>query len=161
MRILLGCGELQEHGPEDVVNVDIFPSEHVDRVFDLNEPLDYPEGSVDAIYCYHTFEHLKRDGIEKVVASWYRILKSGSQLILELPDFDALCQWALNDPENDEPVRNVFGSQDRMGQVHLWGWNELRLRRLFEPVGFRVEFAEPKDYHAAECPSLRMEAMKP
>lgn len=158
-RLHLGCGGKYLKG---YVNIDIFAMEgKVDRIFDLSYPLDYPDNSVEVIESYHLFEHLPYQRIGDAVGSWYRVLKVGSKLIMEMPDFDKVIAKLSKNPNDEEVLKYLFGSQDRVGQQHNWGWNKKRLQKLLKGVGFKkVVFEKPQDYHSKSEPCLRVEATK-
>lgn len=158
MKLNLGCGAKKMQG---YVNIDISSSVTPDRVFDLSQPLDYEDDSIDEIVSFQMFEHLPVDKVPDVLASWYRILKPGGRLIMELPDFDVCIRWYLEEG-SDLSLRWIFGSQDRMGQQHLWGWNKLRLYDALSKAGFEgVESTAPQDrVHADEGPCIRVETKK-
>lgn len=159
-KLHLGCGDVRLPG---YANIDMHESKAVDLKLDLSYPLpDYIlPGSVSEILGYHLFEHLPFCRIEQVVTSWFRALRPGGKLILEMPDFDATVRRYLNSPNDNVILANIFGSQEHEGQFHHWGWNKIRLKFLFEGVGFKdVIFKEPTDYHAKLEPCLRCEATK-
>lgn len=160
MKLHLGCGPDYKEG---YVNIDLdeFPNCKVDRKFNLEEPLDYPDNSVEEISAYHLFEHLRFSKIEAVINSWYRVLAPGGKLIMEMPDFDQVLEKAVQNPNDNVALASIFGSQDREGQYHHWGWNKTRLKFMLEGVGFKdVTFPPPQDYHKDLEPCLRVEATK-
>lgn len=160
----LGCGGIYKQRTEDFewINIDIFDGEgKVDRIFDLSKPLDFDSNSVALIEGYHIFEHLPYSSIEIIVESWYRVLENGGKIILEMPDFDGLIERLSKDPNNEQTLKYVFGSQERDGQYHHWGWNKTRLEKLLIGIGFKnIQFPPPQDYHKEEAPCLRVEAEK-
>lgn len=158
MKLHLGCGEQYKEG---YVNIDAFSGVRADRYFDLSRPLDYEENSVEEILAYHLIEHLPFGNINKILDSWYKVLKPGGKLILEFPDFDKLIKQ-YQESESYASLEWIFGTQDRMGQTHLWGWNERRMIDLLRSTGFmEVKSVEPQDKTHTEGPILRIEAIKP
>lgn len=159
MKLHLGCGGIYKEG---YVNIDRDEYEgKVDRKFDLSQPLDYEDNSVEVIEAYHLFEHLPFSTIEAVVTSWYRVLKPGGKLIMEMPDFDGVIALVNQRPNDNSVLASIFGSQAREGQFHHWGWNKTRLKFALEGTGFKdVIFPAPTDYHKNLEPCLRVEATK-
>jgi len=159
LKLNLGCGSDYR---QDYVNIDKYTVNFkVDRVFDCNEPLDYLDESVEEILVIHLLEHLRPKGIDRVVKSWHRVLKTGGKLILELPDFDEIAKRALENPTDDEILKWGFGNQERPGQDHYWGWNKIRLLNLLKKAGFnKITFTEPQNYRKEQMSCLRVEAIK-
>ena len=159
MNLNLGCGSDYREG---YINIDNYTANlKIDRVFDCNEPLDYPDESVEEILAIHLLEHLRPKGIDRVVKSWYRVLKKGGKLIIELPDFDSELKQALENQTDSGILKWIFGNQERPGQDHLWGWNKIRLLNLLRDAGFnRIDFTEPQDYRKEQEPCLRVKAIK-
>ena len=138
-----------------------------DRVFNLEEPLDYPTGTIDEIAAYHVIEHLNHLKVPIAVASWVRCLKKGGKLIIECPDFDAVIgkyEEAVFDHKDKGKetlwLEWIFGDDTRPGQQHRWGYNIERLLGLFEGLPVDAEAFTPMDYHQNEGPCLRIEATK-
>lgn len=160
LKLHLGCGPIKKDG---YINIDFLQVKEgvVDRVFDLEEPLDYPDESVVLIEAYHLFEHLKFSRIEVIIKSWFRVMAPGGKIIMEMPDFDEVVKWYQASPNDNSVIASVFGNQSDKGQYHHWGWNKPRLKLLLEGVGFKnVIFPEPTDYHIQLEPCLRVEAVK-
>ena len=162
MKLHLGCGHIKL---DDYINIDVYEDPKypgdVDRIFDLNQPLDYPDNSVELIQAYHLFEHLKFVNTEVIVKSWFRVLQPDGKLIMEMPDFDEVVKWYIENPNDNSVIASIYGSQEHVGQFHHWGWNKTRLKALLEGLGFKqVTFPDPQDYHAQLEPCLRVEAIK-
>ncbi len=160
VKLHLGCGDIYLEG---YVNVDMHESAKIkiDLKHDLGSPLPYPDNSVDLIQAYHLFEHLKFSSIEAIIKDWYRVMKSGARIIMEMPDFDETLKYVLANPNDNAAIASIYGSQEHEGQYHHWGWNKTRLKLLLEGVGFKdIQFPEPKDYHTQLEPCMRVEAVK-
>ncbi|MEY2485121.1 MAG: hypothetical protein QOH39_769 [Verrucomicrobiota bacterium] len=52
----------------------------------LESPLPLPDESCDAIYCFHTIEHLRPRTAERFVRDLHRLLKPGAILRISTPD---------------------------------------------------------------------------
>ncbi len=161
MKLHIGCGENILPG---YINIDQRKAPGVDMELDLSKPIEqdvFGNEEVDEILGLHVFEHLPFNGIEQVLKSWYRILKKGGMLILEMPDFDQTVKNYINNPNDITILASIFGCQEHEGQFHHWGWNPTRLKFALEATGFKgVVFPPPQDYHKNLEPCLRVEATK-
>lgn len=156
-KLHIGCGNTHLDG---YLNVDLH-SRKADEHVDLNEPLPYADERFEEIVGMHIFEHLDPTKMDSIIKSWNRVLKPGGTILLEMPDFDALCKSYLADRDREMTLEWIFGNQRDPGQQHRWGWNQKRLTKLFHRHGFYVSFEDPKDYHSKEGPCLRIVATKP
>jgi len=157
IKLNLGSGNKPKSG---YVNVDHIMKRGVNRKYDISKPLDYDDNSIDLIEGMHIFEHIPRRKVYSVAKSWHRVLKKGKYLILEMPDFDEVIKW-YQKKETSLSLMWIFGNQLHHGQFHYWGWNEKRLFKLLNRIGFvEINFPEPQDYHKVQGPCLRVEAKK-
>lgn len=153
----LGCGRDRT----DMCDIDIIKTQATDYVLDARH-LPFPNNSIERIESYHMVEHIPRDTLPIMLSEWQRVLESGGELIIELPDFDNVVEEYLvtDDPEYTETLlRYVFGSQRFESDHHYWGWNVDRLEDLLEAHGFEDVNRKPaEDGHAEEAPCMRVEA---
>ena len=140
------------------VHCDAYRNDDCPDVLDIvcdarNVPLD--SGSCDDVLMFGVFEHFGIFEIEDVVAEVFRLLAPGALFKFDVPDFD----WFLevyrtgNDINTGQKIRrenaedwalkSIFGGQDKPGMFHLWGWNEIRLRRFLSD-NRRWKFSEIK-----------------
>ena len=69
------------------VNVDLLrPGRRLDLYWDLRRPLPYPDGSVDAVFSEHLFEHLEFDDGIRLMTECRRVLRSGGIMRVGVPD---------------------------------------------------------------------------
>ncbi len=155
MKLHLGCGQVYLEG---YVNIDYPLSEHTvqaksvaDEFADLTD-MRYEPGSIDEVRLHHVFEHFPRPQAIALIASWHSWLKDGGRLHIEVPDFKASAELALDpkasDGDRKVATRHIFGSNEAPWAVHYDGWTEQRLRELAETFGFKVESTEPSRYLA-------------
>ena len=58
------------------------------RVHDLSRGIPFPDGSVDAVYHCHLFEHLDREVAERFLREVLRVLKPGGVHRIVVPDLE-------------------------------------------------------------------------
>lgn len=143
----LGSGNVRFDG---FTNVDLY-DDTADIKADLKE-LPFNDGSVSEIKCIQVIEHIHYAESSKVFEEMYRVLEPGGFADIETPNIDVVCKKILEEGLTDQWVHNLVGEyyrphdKDRYddwyhnaGSIHRNPWNEERLRRFVEPLGFRVE----------------------
>ena len=165
-KLHLGCGLFYLKG---YINIDRYSvsATAVDRAFDCNNPLDYSSGSISEILLIHSFEHLKRIGLNSVVKSWYRVLKPKGKLIIEVPDMGVVMEKYKKAVLNKKfgtaknLLRWVFGNQEREGQYHFWGWTPETITFFLKKFGFsEVKAMKAQNDTRPEELCFRVEATK-
>ncbi|MBF0556172.1 MAG: methyltransferase domain-containing protein [Nitrospirae bacterium] len=160
----MGCGGLRFIStPETAwINIDARRDVGADKVADFKN-LDYSNGSIARIVCIHALEHLPRQDAEMALKEWYRILRVGGELVIEVPNFDLTVKEYLegDDAKKDVRITNIYGLQRFSGDQHCWGYNFKRLKKLLESIGFRnvIEIFD-YSYHVQEEPCLRVRCEK-
>jgi len=155
LKLHLGCGD--KHF-DDYVNIDLRKTRATDLVCNIRN-LPYPDSSVKLIETYHVIEHLNRHDLPISLKEWNRVLVVGGRLIIECPDFDEAVKEYIQG--NEERIDNIFGLQRFTGDVHQFGYNFKRLKKLLGEAGFKnIKEKEPQDNHTREEPCLRVECSK-
>jgi predicted SAM-dependent methyltransferase len=97
-------------------NVDLL-GPPVDLPWNLARGLPFPDGTVDAIYSEHLFEHLGLDTARRLMAESVRALRPGGVIRVAVPDAGLLLRsyagtddedWALSQPTRMEAVMSLF-----------------------------------------------------
>jgi SAM-dependent methyltransferase len=105
------------------------PTAHVDRITcDLNEPLDLPDASFDAVAAIGVLEYLENP--YAVAREWFRLLRPGGLVVLTVP--------------NPESLRSMLGFVARGRPVAVpdslhgssHGFSRADLRRILGRAGF-------------------------
>jgi len=155
LKLHLGCGNNQFN---DYVNIDFRKTRATDLVCDIRR-LPYPDSSVGLIETYHVIEHLNRHDLPIALKEWHRVLVVGGRLIIECPDFDEVVKEYIQG--NEKRIDNIFGLQRFTGDVHQFGYNFKRLKKILEEAGFKhIEENKPQDYHIKDEPCLRVDCVK-
>lgn len=158
MRLHLGSGD--RIWPK-FTNVDKFNT-HADIISDVTK-LDVPDASAEEIHAIHLLEHLHRMSVEKTLMDWFRVLKPGGKLVMEMPCLDKIVDMLIKKEKNIRlTLLGLYGDprDERPGMEHKWGWSYEELEFQLKQVGFTdVTFEEPKFHIPAR--DMRVIAVKP
>jgi predicted SAM-dependent methyltransferase len=163
----LGCGG-ETRFPDTIdlhwVNVDARDNVGADLVTDCTKSLPYADDSIQKIACVHMLEHLPRLQAPVALKEWFRVLKRGCAIDIEVPNVDLTMKSYLdgNDAMQDKRIENIYGRQFFPGDQHCWGYNFKRLSKLLNQIGFiNCKEINEWSYHQKEEPCLRIIAFKP
>lgn len=161
MKINVGSGDQPLTGYH---NIDLLSLPGVDEVCNGTQILDRHiewAGTIEEIVCYHTLEHFTKQETIDAITQWYKLLKKGGKIAIEVPDLELLCTLIANGDKTELTKAYIFGPQDRPGQNHLWGWTPEALAVTIADIGFKnIRVCDALDYHAKERPCFRVEAEK-
>jgi predicted SAM-dependent methyltransferase len=96
LKLVIGCGPLPIHPyhkqfiDDSWVLIDLYVKHPKIIKMDARK-LEYPALSVEEIYSSHLLEHLAKKEILPTLKEWFRVLKKGGRLRLNVPDFN----WAV------------------------------------------------------------------
>lgn len=155
-RLHIGCGGKFYRGYENIDN------DGGDVDHDVYTALPYADNSIEEILAVHLLEHLFPWKVESVLRDWYRVLKPGGKLWLEMPDLkkilghfvstrayavgdgiDALvtppAQIVLSDQKGVLTMNALYGGEnsEKIGDLHKWCWTFETLAPFFKHIGFR------------------------
>ncbi|MCY7275607.1 MAG: methyltransferase domain-containing protein [Phormidesmis sp. CAN_BIN44] len=123
--------------------LDIEPRPEVDFIGDAADLSQFADGSVNAIYASHILEHfyyLLNNELLTTLAEWYRVLQPGGQLMVSVPNLQALCWLYLNPNlmpmDRHKLMRIIFGGQINEYDVHRVGFDPDTLTLYLQEVGF-------------------------
>lgn len=147
VKLHLGCGDKKFPG---YINIDIVPTEGSDVLMDVTDLSVIPSDSISEIFMRHIFEHLYNDEQDKALREYYRVLKKGGNLTIEVPDFDVVVDAYLRKEKGitsevfdfDHVRRYVCGElvpQNRVPSLHKDIFNKERMREVLEENKFFVE----------------------
>lgn len=101
LRLHLGCGWNYLDG---WVNSDLVGGK-LDVAWNLLRPLPFPDGSVDAAFLEHVFEHMTYEQTLRVLGHIHRVLKPGGVLRVGVPDAGMYARMYTGDPEGLRTLR--------------------------------------------------------
>jgi predicted SAM-dependent methyltransferase len=158
----LGCGYRYWDG---WVNIDT-GNYKVDISVDCRS-LPFPDDHADALAAIALLEHLHQWEAVDALKEWYRVLKPGGKLILELPCMDKVfsyiadCLVAGKTPQANMSWWPLWGNPDKRdpSMTHKWGYTAFDLHKLLEKIGFKNVSFKPAKYHV-KLRDMRFEAVK-
>jgi SAM-dependent methyltransferase len=139
MELLLGCGssrvkKLHQQGRSDwdgLVTLDLEARHNPDVVHDLNNPLPFPDNSVDEIHAYEVLEHCGNQGDYKFFfnqfSDFWRVLKNGGVILGTVPLPTSV--WAWGDPSHTRVIPKesfIFLRQPEYAQVGITAMSDFR-----------------------------------
>lgn len=163
VKLHLGCGIQKWSG---WINIDGFDGGGVnspDITGSIVDLPDFKDGSVDEIALIHVFEHLHTWKVAKAMKEWFRILKKGGKLIIEVPCLNKILKHFQDG--NKDPYMTFFGlygeqSGEEPEMNHKWCYSEKQLVGLFNETGFtNIQLLDPV-YHRLER-DMRVVGEKP
>jgi SAM-dependent methyltransferase len=157
MRLNVGCGDKLIPG---FTNVDRNGSADVKSDA---WPLPFDTDSVAELWAIHLFEHIHRSKASECLTEWFRVLKPGGKLVLELPCLDKIAHLLVAGETNIRlTLLGLFGDprDPKPDMMHQWCWGQKELTEALTSVGYeQITFMEPV-FHIAKR-DMRVEARKP
>lgn len=153
-KLHLGCGERYFDG---YMNIDYPLTEHsvqTTSVADVQADLlkiTYNQETIDEVRLHHVFEHFSRAVAAAQLCRWNHWLKMGSELRIEVPDFERTAKAALGSffSKASNPyvaLRHIFGSQEAHWAVHYHGYSESTLKEILVEFGFKSHTVRRNDW---------------
>lgn len=136
----LGSGEkkITSTGDTKWINIDSREECNPDLVCDIRK-LPYEDSTIDRLLASDVLEHIGRLEVTNVLQEWYRVLKSGSLLIIKTPNVDTIIDaYKTHQILFDEFIRKMYGQQDYNGNYHYTGFCPENIKQLLEKAGFKV-----------------------
>jgi GT2 family glycosyltransferase len=134
--------------------------------------LDLDNETVAEIYAIHLFEHLSPYKADDALREWFRVLKPGGRLVMEMPNVEELCKQFTQTKDFDKrwgvlnalyaPVNTTGeGAPTDITSPHLYGyWPEELEHRLIR-IGYTDIRFGPEQFPHPYPPNMHVEATKP
>lgn len=135
MKLLLGCGKRKKKG---WLGVDINAKVEPDIVDDMTKLFSIEPGSVEAIKSQYSFEHLTYESAIYALKNWFKVLKPGGELSIELPDLDKCYKMVKSSDltERKYGFYGLFGSAANVYLMHKHAWDFKSLKAELKKYGF-------------------------
>lgn len=136
MKLHIGCGK-RDFG-KDWLHIDAADFPHVrNRDVHLKEAAD---NSADTIYSSHFIEYFDRQEVLELLQQWNRVLKPGGDLLMAVPDFEAIAKmYANKDYEIEAFLGPIYGQIEINGSksYHKTAYDFKSLCRVLAQCGFK------------------------
>jgi SAM-dependent methyltransferase len=147
IKLNLGCGQDYMEG---YLNIELNADYKADLIMDIKNLRLFPDNSVDIIESYHVFEHLMLCEAKQALREWFRVLKVGGKIVIELPNFEAYVKeiGKYFKDDYDLAMGGIYGqwptlAHEGVFQVHKWGWTPKTLSMELHKAGFQNIHLEP------------------
>lgn len=143
IKLHIGCGNVYKRG---YINIDAYNMSKAD-IKAKADKLPYKNNSVDKIENHHLLEHLDRTECDFVLKEWFRVLKPGAKLLVEVPDLIRNIEIFLRSSYHKRwenyrrefkhgRIQTIYGLGERKGQLHKSGFDKERLKKELSRHGF-------------------------
>lgn len=119
---------------------------------DVTKKWNFEDGSLDAIYSSHVFEHLTLSGARNCAAESYRCLAKGGVFRLAIPDLDLLVEEFDKNSSMEWAIKFFEAEQHREKNMHHFMYNFNSLRKLLLETGFTK--INRTGYKVGVCPDI-------
>lgn len=144
MKLHIGCGQKFLPGYK---HLDVLEAEHIDFLCDAGNLLMIADKSVEEIYACHILEHIKRGDAVTVLREWARVLVSGGEIRIAVPDFGAVVDEYLVNRDAAGLQGLLYGGQNYDYNFHYVAYDFGMLKNLLEEAGFgQVEKYDWRDF---------------
>lgn len=164
IRLNIGSGGIEYPG---YLSVDLY-DKRANIIMDITK-LDFDDDSVTELLALHVFEHLNPYKALDILKGWYKILKPGGKLIMEMPDIEQLCKRFVSAGTGERYgiLNAMYGSVNTtdvgdpsdITSPHLFGWFPQSLTDHLTNAGFTNIVFEPEMHPHPES-NLRVVATK-
>ena len=128
------------------------------RYQNLSRRFRFNDGSVDAIYSSHVFEHLSRRNALKAATESFRVLRPGGIFRVAVPDLDDFIS-GYNPDQSDAWFSDLMEAAQTGNNRHQWMYNSTSMKNLLNLAGFQE--VRRADFRMGQCPDLEMIESRP
>lgn len=153
MKLHLGCAQRYLKG---FFHVDAMDNSIIDKVSPLHDLSWLPDETVDEIYCSHALEYYDRQGAEKVLKEWFRVLKNYGTVFISVPNFAELVKVYQMTDDLESIIGPLFGRWPNGPEYiyHKSVFDETTLKSLLMKCGFSSVYPfDPFEYLHSQDPN--------
>jgi SAM-dependent methyltransferase len=139
---------------------------------DLTKPLPFADGTVDAVYSSHFFEHIYYSDAHAIARECFRVLKPGGVLRLALPDGEAWARELIESGDDeageagyryllrlgshplDRPTGKRALTSKIGGHIHRWQPTRGLIRKMLIEAGFADSEISDRKFLEGELPDI-------
>lgn len=172
VRLHLGCGGMRW---KDFVNVDLYPiaPDQVDSsrsgcIADAwadMRSLGLSDDAIDEIFTAHTLDHFTKWVATDMLSDWFRMLKPGGRLVIEVADFRRCVLWLFHPSKKKRNFARsqFYGNQwDRIDfETHRYLWSRRELTAELRDIGFVEIRSTHQTLTHVPGRDMHVEAIKP
>ncbi len=117
----------------------------------------------DELHAYHVLEHIHRKTACETLQEWFRVLKRGGKIVIEVPCLNKIAQHIVNGEKNQRlTVLGLFGDprDTKPDMMHQWCYTKEELVELMVGIGFSDVNVEEPVFHIASR-DMRVTGVKP
>ena len=147
VKLHLGCGGVRW---KNFINIDLNNDDGradssrngcvADVMADMRD-LGLTDDSIDEIFTSHTIDHFTRWVAIDMFRDWYRMLKPGGLVVIEVADFSRCVLWLFHPRREKRRLAKsqFYGNQwDRIDfETHRYVWSARELVAVLRDVGFQ------------------------
>lgn len=154
LKLHLGCGDYWFDG---YINIDAGIYAGTDMICDVRQGLPFQPEVIQVVEAHDFLEHFNRDEVHNLLEEIKRVLISGGQILMTVPDMDGLIEQYQVNKENT--IQQIYSISDHPS--HKWGYTKETLKKLFEEHGFNAVSTEQVMFeHRPGEPKLEVQAFK-
>lgn len=128
----------QPHGDQPVVRLDL-RKETSPSVMGDARSLPFRTGSFSTVYASHVLEHFSRRESLTLLKEWVRVLSSGGELQLFVPNLEWSALQIVNGIADEFVMNALYGRQDNHVDHHLTGFTPSVLTKLLSELPLELE----------------------
>lgn len=136
----IGCGTIHHRFDDPdykVVRLDIREECNPDYRCDVRR-LPFGPEMADTVFSSHVLEHVNRAEVFDTLKEWTRVLKSGGDLQLIVPNLEYAAKKIIEDDLNYDSMNVLYGEQTYDHNYHQCGFTEKSLTSLMKQCGLEI-----------------------
>jgi len=110
-----------------------FRRSNLDFRLGLIEEIEFPDGTVDGVYCLELIEHLYEPQVRELFSTVHRLCRAGGTFTITTPNYSGVWPFVERFLDTLRLVPRLEGAQ------HVTRFTRERLQRLLEETGWRVD----------------------